>query len=419
MSCMRIKNQNLINYSIILFGLYPIMPNSFKGVLMIFLFLSSSFYFLKSKNRKFNLKPFLINSSLFFLFLISMFFTEDLYYGFKKLGPGISILLFPLVFYILLGNYELKRETIQKTLNFFSLSTFLFSIIFIIHFKFNVLPLFPEISFFDINYIRSYLRVLPWLGQHPIYVGLFFGISIINLSNQSCKFYKKEVKYSILSISLLIFLTISLFIISNKGTVLSLLLIGLFIYLFKSKNKIKSLTISLFSIIVLFISILFTPHINSRFKELIKSKTYSIQNLDKNNSSQIRIAIWKTSIDNIKKAPMFGYGIGDVQSVLNNSYRDNFPYLLKEQHNSHNQFLGIWLSTGIIGLIIFLYFLFFNFNIAFRNEDFIFLAILLFFCLNFLTENIIERQTGATLFFFFINLFGYYNYSINTGNIKE
>jgi len=408
---MKIRSEDLVNYSIISFGLYPIMPNNLKGIFMIFLFISSLIYFIRSKKKIYYLKPFLINSAIFFLYLISMFYTKELYHGFKKLGPGVSILLFPLIFYIFLGDYQLKRKTIQKTLFFFTSSTFLFILFFIINFKFNVLPLFPEISFFDINYIRSYLRVLPWLGQHPIYVGLFIGISIINLFSQSYRIYKKEVIYSSLSTFLIIFLTSTLFIISNKGTIFSLILIGFFIYLFKSKNKIQSFIIS-FIILSTFLSfILFTPRINNRFKELIKLETYSIQNIDINNSSQIRIAIWKTSIDNIKKAPIFGYGIGDVQSALNRSYNNHYPFLLKDIYNSHNQYLGIWLSTGIVGLLFFLYFLYYNFKIGLNNKDYMYVAIILFFCLNFLTENIIDRQTGATLFFFFINLFSSYNYN--------
>ncbi|MEN8185833.1 MAG: O-antigen ligase family protein, partial [Bacteroidota bacterium] len=138
--------------------------------------------------------------------------------------------------------------------------------------------------------------------------------------------------------------------------------------------------------------------------------TYSSEKIDKYNSSQIRIAIWKTSLENIKEAPIFGYGIGDVKSVLNESYKSNFPLLLEKNYNSHNQYFGIWLSTGIIGLLLFFYFLSFNYKLAIDSKDYLFLAILIFFSLNFLTENILERQTGAMLFFFLINLFGFYNY---------
>ena len=414
---MKVKIDNLVNYSIISFGLYPIMPNNLKGIFMILLFLSSLNYFLRYKKDKFDIKQFIINSSLFFIYLISLTFTRDLNYGFKNLGPGISIILFPLVFFILLSHFKIKREIIQRMLNLFTFSTVSFMIIFILHFTIKVYPtLYSEISFFDVNYIRSYLRVLPWIGQHPIYLGLFIGVSLINLIYRNIK---RDIYFIVPSLLFLFLLLSSLFYISSKGAILYLVISVIIVYFIKMKNKKESFFISIVILGVTIIFIFFTPHINKRFMELVRIKTYTSENIDINNSSQIRLAIWKTSIESIKKSPITGYGIGDVQNVLNNSYKNKYPILLKTQYNSHNQYFGIWLSTGIIGILIFIYFLYFNFKIGFKNKDFTFLAILLFFCLNFLTENIIERQTGATLFFFFINLFGFYNHSDSLESKKE
>ena len=415
---MKIKNENLVNYSIILFGLYPVMPNNLKGFLMIIFFFSGLNYFLKKKKKKIYTKPFVLNSTLFFIYLLSLVYSNDMYYGFKNLGPAISILFFPLAFYIFLSNFKLKRKIIQNILNLFSISTFFLMIYFMIYFSLKILPLFPDVSFFDINYIRSYLRVLPMIGHHPIYISIYLGISIINLLNLIFKYIKKEIDYIFPTVLILIFLLFSLFYVSSKGSILSLFLIALIIYFLKEKNKIQSLFIGFVALCTVTGIIFLTPHINNRFKELIKSETYSTQHLDKNNSSQIRVAIWKTSIDKIKNAPIFGYGIGDVQRILNESYKNNYPYLLNEQYNSHNQYFGVWLSTGLIGLLFFLLLFYFNFKIAIQNQDYVFIAVLLFFSFNFLTENVIERQAGANLFFFFINLFGFYNYK-NTFEVKK
>lgn len=256
------------------------------------------------------------------------------------------------------------------------------------------------------------------IGHHPIYISIYLGISIINLLNLIFKYIKKEIDYIFPTVLILIFLLFSLFYVSSKGSILSLFLIALIIYFLKEKNKIQSLFIGFVALCTVTGIIFLTPHINNRFKELIKSETYSTQHLDKNNSSQIRVAIWKTSIDKIKNAPIFGYGIGDVQRILNESYKNNYPYLLNEQYNSHNQYFGVWLSTGLIGLLFFLLLFYFNFKIAIQNQDYVFIAVLLFFSFNFLTENVIERQAGANLFFFFINLFGFYNYK-NTFEVKK
>ncbi len=256
---------------------------------------------------------------------------------------------------------------------------------------------------------------MPLLGHHPIYISLFIGISLINLTRLSIHYKNKSIILSPI-IFVMFFQILTLFIISGKATILALIIVAIFIYFHKYQNKTKTALFCILSAIIIGAILFLTPQTRSRFKELINKKTYYIQKLNENNSSQIRIAIWKTSLENIKKAPILGYGIGDVQNVLNSSYKSNYPILLKTQYNSHNQYFGVWLSTGILGLIFFIYFLYFNFKIGFINKDFTFLAILLFFCINFLTENIIERQAGATLFFFFINLFGFYNYSKSLEN---
>jgi len=406
------KAENLIKVAVILFGFYPLMPNNLKGFFMIFLSLSSIIFFIKKTKREKFIKPFIINSALFFIYLISMFYTTDLYNGIKKLGPGISIILFPLIFYVFLGGFKFSKGSIDRLLDIFSFSTATFMIIFIFYYQFKILPLFPDISIFDVNYIRTHIRLIPMIGHHPIYVSIFLGISIIHLTSKSSYLYKKNKNNFYISFVLLIFNIFSLFYISSKGAIFSLIIISFIIYFIKSSNKYKAVFWGLISFCIIIVSIFSIPHLNRRFKELIKEKTYFSKELDQDSSTQIRLAIWKTSVNNIKKAPILGYGIGDVKGVLDNSYKYKYPFLIKENHNSHNQYFGIWLSAGIVGLIIFLLMLSFNYRLAYLSKDYRFLALLLFFSLIFLTENVIERQTGAILFFFFVNLFGYNSFII-------
>lgn len=412
---MKFKREDIINYSIISFGLFPIIPNKLKGLLLIFVFLTSLNYYLKDKNKENYFKPFLINTALLFVYVLSMFYTSDISYAFRKLGPGISIIFFPLIFFIFLGSFKVKREIINKALNLFSISTLAFLFIYFIYLFFVDRPINPYFDFPTTIFFRNTIDKLPIIGRHPIYISLFLGISIINTARLLIYYFKSKKNVSILLvIAQIIFISV-LFLISSKGTILSLIVISIFIYYLSSKNKIKTILFGLLTSFLLIISISFIPQVNKRFKELFVLKTYSVENIHDRNSSQIRVAIWKTSFDKIKQSPIIGYGIGDVQIILNNSYKNISPILLKRQYNSHNQYLGIWLSTGIIGLILFLYFLLFNYKLSLEYKDYLFLSILLFFSLNFLTENIIERQTGAMLFFFLINLFSASNYK----KIKE
>ena len=66
-------------------------------------------------------------------------------------------------------------------------------------------------------------------------------------------------------------------------------------------------------------------------------------------------------------------------------------------------FLNILLGQGYLGLLLFMLVLFNLFKHSLKSKDVIFTAILLFYVIEFLTENILDRQNGVILFAFLIN----------------
>ena len=63
-----------------------------------------------------------------------------------------------------------------------------------------------------------------------------------------------------------------------------------------------------------------------------------------------RIALWKAAVDKISEAPWLGYGFG--RGIL----REVLPAELHDRAltHPHNTFVGQWLETGVIGLVLFL-----------------------------------------------------------------
>jgi O-antigen ligase len=144
----------------------------------------------------------------------------------------------------------------------------------------------------------------------------------------------------------------------------------------------------------------------NRFVELI-----DIRN-NKNSSTDVRLQIYECAIKQIGKSPIFGYGWGDIKTVLNECYAQNKSWiLLQNNYNSHNQYLSILLSTGVIGFLAFLYYLFYIFRISNKSESLLLFFLILYFCFNMLTENILEREDGVIIFSFFINLFAFKNHN--------
>ena len=84
--------------------------------------------------------------------------------------------------------------------------------------------------------------------------------------------------------------------------------------------------------------------LRGRFSEF--SQTMLALDFENSGSTSTRLQTYSFSLDAISKAPIFGYGIGDVKDILGQYYtQNNTPY-----YNAHNQFLGAWLSSGIIGI---------------------------------------------------------------------
>ena len=130
-------------------------------------------------------------------------------------------------------------------------------------------------------------------------------------------------------------------------------------------------------------------------------------NFDPNGHSILqRLEYWKTALEIIQKNWIIGTGTGDVQLAFDQQYeKDNSILLKKNRLRAHNMYLTIWVTFGIIGLIIFFGFLysFIRFNI--KNKELI--GILFFFVMiaTFLIEDTIETQMGVSIISLFTGLF--------------
>jgi O-antigen ligase len=148
--------------------------------------------------------------------------------------------------------------------------------------------------------------------------------------------------------------------------------------------------------------------------ELINIDTYKTVNT--NYSTGLRVGIYKCVYGLAKDNWIFGYGPGNTQEVLNECYASNSSVLLDKIYNSHNQYLDVLLKTGIFGLLMFLSFLIINYVKAKENKNFIVTYILIFYCIIFIIENILLRQSGIILFYFFITFFNKVDSLKHNGN---
>lgn len=120
----------------------------------------------------------------------------------------------------------------------------------------------------------------------------------------------------------------------------------------------------------------------------------------------MRLEFWKTASYIIYQHPVFGVGTGDIQDSFNKMYEDTNSKLdMVWRLRCHNQYLAITVAFGLVGLIIFLFYLFFPAIILRKKLHYLYWPFFLIALLSFVTEDTLETQSGVTFFIFFQTLF--------------
>ncbi|MEZ4936154.1 MAG: O-antigen ligase family protein [Crocinitomicaceae bacterium] len=119
-----------------------------------------------------------------------------------------------------------------------------------------------------------------------------------------------------------------------------------------------------------------------------------------------RLSYWEAGWNIFKTNFIFGVGTGDIQQSFNRYYeKSNSQLLLENRHRSHNQFLSIGVSFGIIGLFVFILFLFYPLFRKSQSIEYLHVIFLVLMCLSFLPEDTLETQSGISFFSLFYGLF--------------
>ena len=389
----------LFSIGLILFAISQVLPFNYRNSHLVILLISAIIMlFIKSiKNNRAALIQFSINGSLFGLMLLSFLYTENTTYGLERLTGMASLLIVPFVFYVA---YCCKDYNIQKT-----------------HLKIISLYFFSNILFFTVFMLISYFKFENFfqhtpeffnskLGRysiHPQYASLNLIISLI-LSISVYQFSKSALSKTIVMICSCLALMF-LFVFSRKLTILLIPVLFIINLSFASFNNRKLYFLILF--FLLFSATFFIDPIKVRYLDL-----YSlISSPSQNDSSSIvqRLRLLNCSIEAIKSNPIFGIGIGDVKELMKQCNMAGQSKLI----NSHNQFLGVWLSCGILGLLSLITMIYTNLSRGLRTKDIIYVLTMASFVSIMLVENYLERQDGVLPATFFINYLAFLNLKNN------
>ena len=391
------KNRNLFSLTLnCLMVIYvALLPFSyaftiFTGplLLLIFWILEGDF---KRKFEQITSQKALLFLSLFFLFtLLSLFWSDNWPAALRILKFYFAITLVAIVFFT-----SLRQTFIKPILYTFLLSMFASEIL-----LYGV--------FFEWWHFKKASITNPSPIMHHTLYSIFVAVTVLLLLGQ---LFDKAVpkKIKILELFFLTSTVVNLFLNGGRtGQIGFLIAIFVFTITYFGFQK-RYLLRTFVATIVLFVSAYFLSPIFHQRVQLGISNVQGIFQGNFHSSWGLRVVMSKAGLQMLTEHPLVGFGVGDVMDEFHQFAQrpdlKNFHFLRYNTH-VHEQWLQIALQTGLIGLSLFILFIYNLFRIPIDDPltKAIFYAVLTIFLFSFFTDVPLRKYT-AGLFGFIVGYF--------------
>jgi O-antigen ligase len=400
--------------------LFPIFPNAIVpiaiGVYILLFILNVHNY---SKNQSSNLGFFLF-TGFYLIWISSIFWSENKLQGFNEIRPSLYLMPIIYIFWYFKIVISYKYLKILKSTFIFSLVLYFFQwarfhiegVSLFQTYHLNVKPLnsygFIDSIFRLIKLNYSYYGYIsewgyfrfgktPELFIHYTYISLAILLALCFLYQLFVQSKSKFVKLFFLTIFL--FLSFFLFQLPSKVNIVLFISTVLFVIFFKLRFWPRIY----FLIVLMSVSFIYKDIIIDR---LNKFRLIQWESNRTDNGVLIdyqRLEIYKVTINAFKSNPILGVGIGDLDSLINNTVvrNKNFEGTIPINNislNAHSEYLHCLAATGIVGFIFFCIFLAYNITFAFQHRKYIYCFFGICLAVNCAFENIFSRSWGVFIF---------------------
>ncbi len=244
--------------------------------------------------------------------------------------------------------------------------------------------------------------------MHPSYISLYYVVGVMLLFH-GVLLHKFSIRSKIISIGLVLFFSIMVFMLASKTGIISLVFAFLF-YIGYAIVRFRRYAVAGGALVALvagfFIAVNVFPVLAERLKEMTEviSSSAPIDPKD-TESNRVRLLIWKVDRELIAQHPFAGVGTGDVQDSLEVKYLEKGMTGAKEKNlNAHSQYFQTGIALGIPGIIL-LCGIFLCTIIAGIRRRFGFIVLFtLLLMFNFIPESMLQVQTGTLFVGFFYSL---------------
>ncbi|HNN71025.1 MAG TPA: O-antigen ligase family protein [Ferruginibacter sp.] len=343
----------------------------------------------------------LVQVSVFFIGLLSVLYSIDKPEGLSISGRQSAILFMPVL--LMLNPLDLRKHG-MRLLRVFALFIpvvilYLYIDAFrtILYFK---LPLSSILSTAFINHNFS----LP-IGLHATYLAMYAAFSLFILLTALLQEAGRGAKLLYVCCMLVLFAGI-LQLTSRAVFAAVLVILPASLFFFWSAGR-KRLPLLIVFILVAGGSLFIINRVSSyKLRYISELKNDLTQSAINNEILEPRAKRWELAWDLVRQSPFTGYGNGSEKTMMKEAYFRNRLYIsYLEEFNVHSQYLSFLFREGVIGLLLFLYVLYYGFAAAIRGRNYLFFSFMALIAIVAVAENILDVNKGVFFYAFFLAFF--------------
>lgn len=330
-----------------------------------------------------------IFAALYLFYFCGYFYSENTASALTDLLLKIPLLLFPFVFSTV--SLKEKSTVILKSFLFISL---LSALICLTRAAYKT-HLTGE-NYFSYIYLSYFIHV----GHYAMY--LVFAVCI------ALHFFFREQKSLnkwVYGFAFVILVT-TVFLLSARAQLVALVFIvcsGIVFFFFSQKKWLQGFIVLGITFLLCVSALYLLTGLRTRILS-VKNETSSFMSGDKKiyNGISARFMIWDSAWEVIKENPLAGVGTGDAKDKLMEvAQKKEYVRVVKQNLNYHNQYLQTWAAIGLPGLFALVCSIIIGISYSLKKKNFLITAFFIDILISFLTEAILERQTGVIFYSFF------------------
>lgn len=329
---------------------------------------------------------------IFILHIVGLLYTSNFAYAWKDIRIKLPLLLIPLTVLFIVGLEAKHRIIIYLTVLVATLISSAYS-----------MYIYSTIDFSRVDTLRSISPIISHIRLSLICcVSIFLAFHLFQNS--------KNTIVRVALIAAAVWLLLFIGILGARAGYLSIMISATAIGCFELLRKNMWKTLVLAVVLAVTIPLAMYNYIGS-VKKRVNEVFFEIDNYNKGgnpsgHSITQRFVYWGIAKNIFQSSPVIGVGTGDIDDAYKRYYATHTTPLSKEfQFRAHNQYFTVLCTFGIVGLIVFLFSLFFPFYARGGFENKLGTALLIIIMLSMLTEDTLETQAGATFLAYFYSLF--------------